>query len=337
MRNNTGQVQREVISSRDHLEPTRVEGRIVASIHGFLKRDQKEPASLLVFQFEFHPQEPRHRIKLISVQLEFADLEDRGGFAPEVHNMAPDNDFAIVTREGVPTVVTTLRASDVPQYLSGRRRQSATGGWNSALWTLYEGATRKGINCSLRTAVLLKRNGNQMFGMKLKLNVKISPGSILGLASRFLRGNSEDDDQIIFNPTLSPTAGHIDRYALGDIDRNALGEVDLAQQWNISFQDGILTGTVTAPVTLGPAQGETSNQVMWDFVRGLYPDMWYKFKRFESLSLLNLYHYQDKLIQLEKKISEARGEMVEDDITNLANLLREYRESSWILLTPCRC
>jgi hypothetical protein len=35
---------------------------------------------------------------------------------------------------------------------------------------------------------------------------------------------------------------------------------------------------------------------------GSYPEVWYQFKRFETLGLLNLYHYQDQLVNLEQQI-----------------------------------
>jgi len=73
-------------------------------------------------------------------------------------------------------------------------------------------------------------------------------------------------------------------------------------------------------------EGSTINQKLFDFSRGLYPEVWYKFKRFETLSLLNLYNYQHELVQLDKKINDAKGGMNDNDVANLRRLLQEYRK-----------
>ena len=69
---------------------------------------------------------------------------------------------------------------------------------------------------------------------------------------------------------------------------------------------------------------------LFEIARGTYPEVWYKFKRFETLSLFNLYHYQHELIELEKRITKkdvAVGRMDPDDRELLKRLLKEYRES----------
>jgi hypothetical protein len=69
---------------------------------------------------------------------------------------------------------------------------------------------------------------------------------------------------------------------------------------------------------------------LFECARGTYPEVWYKFKRFETLSLFNLYHYQHELIELEKKITKkdvAVGRADPDDRELLKRLLKEYRES----------
>jgi hypothetical protein len=69
---------------------------------------------------------------------------------------------------------------------------------------------------------------------------------------------------------------------------------------------------------------------LFECARGTYPEVWYKFKRFETLSLFNLYHYQHELIELEKKITKkdvAAGRMDPEDRELLKRLLKEYRES----------
>lgn len=87
------------------------------------------------------------------------------------------------------------------------------------------------------------------------------------------------------------------------------------------------------------AEGITINEKLYDFARGLYPEAWYMFKRFETLSLFNIYHYQHDLVQLNQKIDsykeswtglngtqiDSTKEIGEEDIMNVRKLLREYR------------
>jgi hypothetical protein len=58
--------------------------------------------------------------------------------------------------------------------------------------------------------------------------------------------------------------------------------------------------------------------------RGEYPALWYQFKRFETLGLLDLYLYQDALVQLQSKIDKASGACSDSDIENLHILLHKY-------------
>lgn len=61
-------------------------------------------------------------------------------------------------------------------------------------------------------------------------------------------------------------------------------------------------------------------------VRGESPCLWYKFKRFESLSLLNLYHLQDQLVGLDQAIGRQSGEVSPKQTAQLRTLLNEYRQ-----------
>lgn len=74
--------------------------------------------------------------------------------------------------------------------------------------------------------------------------------------------------------------------------------------------------------------------------RGQYPELWYKFKRFETLGLLNIYHYQHELIQLEKEIDKAEeqsrdkkdfqvkhpGVLTSIQLGRMRRLMKEYCE-----------
>jgi len=65
---------------------------------------------------------------------------------------------------------------------------------------------------------------------------------------------------------------------------------------------------------------------LFGFARGESPCLWYKFKRFESLSLLNLYHLQDELVTEDEKISKSGGDVTREQILKLRSLLKEYRK-----------
>jgi hypothetical protein len=72
-------------------------------------------------------------------------------------------------------------------------------------------------------------------------------------------------------------------------------------------------------------EGSTIHQKLYNCSRGLFnAQIWYQFKRFETLCLLNLYHYQHELVKLQEKIDNAKGDLEEEDIQNLRRLLREY-------------
>lgn len=83
---------------------------------------------------------------------------------------------------------------------------------------------------------------------------------------------------------------------------------------------GLVGGSLWAPYR----DDATRGQKLFDCARGVYESAWYKFRRFETLGLLNLYHYQDQLVRLEKDITRRRGEMAPKEVAELAILLREY-------------
>ncbi|MCJ1394151.1 hypothetical protein MMC18_007029 [Xylographa bjoerkii] len=70
-----------------------------------------------------------------------------------------------------------------------------------------------------------------------------------------------------------------------------------------------------------------SSVSFWEVSRGAKPELWYKFKRFESLALLNLYLYQDELVSLQRDIDYKNGEMLIEQRTRLRTLTKEYYEA----------
>lgn len=86
----------------------------------------------------------------------------------------------------------------------------------------------------------------------------------------------------------------------------------------------------------------SEHEVMVNCCLGAYPEVWYKFKRFECLSLLNLYYYQHELVSLDEEIfgtPNATHEWKPLDSTELLNLrtvIKEYRKSNQSMLNACR-
>ena len=87
---------------------------------------------------------------------------------------------------------------------------------------------------------------------------------------------------------------------------------------------------------LAKIQESTRISKLYDFSRGAYPCLWYKFKRFEGLSLFNLYLLQDELVQMEKTLRMRYGvpsrsgstkmNPKPSELEKLNGLLKEYRE-----------
>lgn len=71
---------------------------------------------------------------------------------------------------------------------------------------------------------------------------------------------------------------------------------------------------------ISPEQQETLHR----YAFGHHPEIWYKFKRFETLALINLYHHQHDLIQLEKTILQKKGVMTRDERNCLRVVLKDY-------------
>ena len=71
---------------------------------------------------------------------------------------------------------------------------------------------------------------------------------------------------------------------------------------------------------ISPEQQETLHR----YAFGHHPEIWYKFKRFETLALINLYHHQHDLIQLEKTILQKKGVMTRDERNCLRVILKDY-------------
>jgi hypothetical protein len=89
-------------------------------------------------------------------------------------------------------------------------------------------------------------------------------------------------------------------------------------------EDAVYQEKHTTLVEIG--YGRNLNEKLFNIASGKVQDVWCKFKRFDRLSLLNLCHYQDKLVELEGKIQKDPSNMTKEQIKELAELLREYRK-----------
>lgn len=71
---------------------------------------------------------------------------------------------------------------------------------------------------------------------------------------------------------------------------------------------------------------------LWNCATGAFPEVWYKFKRFETLSLHNLYHYQHELVTFQWELNrrDPKGEMSDHERQYLRKLLKEYCEHPFL-------
>jgi hypothetical protein len=228
---------------------------------------------------------------------------------------------------------------------SAKYENPATEGANGVLWFLRENEqTKAGVAPSLRAAVLLRRGTlgqNRRFLANVQIKAEVG-GSILScLLPKVLRCKSESP--VLFDPLLPPTYRlintNIDVNELRSINLTAFAEV---QSSSVPFSSpGEVESAPTAPMEqVGGSwsEGSTKDQILLNLSKGQYSQISYKFKRFEYLTILNIYNYQHKLVELEKKINEAGERTDGQDAKDLANLLREYRKwhgASWLQKSSC--
>jgi hypothetical protein len=342
-----------------------VQGFLMGEIHGFLNPTDGIRASLVVFQFRLLSSKWHQRLKYAAVSIRFADAQGREEFDPDVIHLAPNGAFMLERSTPRETMVATGgiaggllggRAGgstggfsfELQKTVERRSRMRLSGrasvegrnyGPNNAVtWVVTVDSQREnGISCSFYAAILLKRKNDDQFLAKIHLETENAGGSaILSTLGSLLRATSVGsllratsgvtDDLIAFNPSV--TVRRQLRY-----DDNELEQINLHDFADIQVLEGPhALNNSPASIERGEkfplikiAEGLTREQKLFDFSRGLYPEVWYKFKRFETLSLLNLYNYQDKLVQLDEQINKAGGELSTGDASRLAALLREYR------------
>lgn len=243
-------------------------------------------------------------------------------------------------------------------------RDRNSGEPNTAEWALSENTqTRSGIATHIRAVVLLRRiNDTSKFLAHCSIDVETAGGS---WARKLLRASVPLDDPIVFDPGV-PFPGKLDTSWLDmgnleSVDIQKLSDAVLGMHVAVGSprdeEEGVGKSAAfehnTAPVGLDSPKmgadidvtpiaadaacqkdttlieigyGRNLNETLFNIASGRVQDVWCKFKRFDRLSLLNLCHYQDKLVELEGKIQRDPSNITKDQIKELSELLREYRK-----------
>ncbi|KAH8911540.1 hypothetical protein BR93DRAFT_924223 [Coniochaeta sp. PMI_546] len=239
--------QRNNITERKGAIDVRCVGKDV--IHGYLK-DGEEPATLIIYEFQFDPRKPGRRI--ISVDAKFLFSPRNGGSEPEVLKIAPKGRMTLVQTKQTESTTNSaegkLGAAQFGAELGGtvkwektisRETTDATtivgtidtkgrnyGAPNAVSWTLMENkSTHTGVPAFFRTAVLLKREDDSEF--ESSFDIKVSADMVSRFASLF--GKTPIDDPIIYDPSMPPTN------KLRKYDTDNLGEIDLQELNLVTF------------------------------------------------------------------------------------------------------
>jgi hypothetical protein len=324
-------------------------------IHGRLDTTGGVPGTLAVFGFRLLPKSRNRRIKSAIMTISFADENGKAAYDPEVVDLAPQGDLRLFPASvdvttttqsifgGEPRVVKSTKEYSMALIGAARYDNRDNGGVNGVLWFMRENELMKyGVPSVLRAAVLLKRiagSEDRRFHAHVRVKVELVGHSILsGVMPRSLERKS--DDPIIFNPRL-PQAKPVPSY-ISHVSRD-LGCVDLTRLAFV-YESSVISSP-PGEVELAPmvmegkswSEGSTKDQILLNFSKGQFSQLSYKFKRFETLSLWNLYNYQHKLVELDKKINGEGSGMDAQDVNELARLLREYRKWHGIfwLQKPC--
>jgi hypothetical protein len=240
-------LQRQNITERKGVIDIRCVGKDV--IHGYLK-DGEEPATLIVYEFQFDPRKPGRRI--IAADVKFVFSTSNSANEPEVLKIAPKGRMTLVETKQTESITNSregkLGAAQFGAELGGsvkweksisRETTDATtivgtidlvnrnyGASNGVSWTLLENqSTHTGVPSFFRTAVLLKRKGDDEFQSTFEIKSQVD---FLSVLSR-LRGKTPKDDPILYDPAQEPTN------KLRVYDTDNLGEIDLQELSVVSF------------------------------------------------------------------------------------------------------
>ncbi|KAJ4005487.1 hypothetical protein NW752_002319 [Fusarium irregulare] len=225
-------------------------------VHGFYDDKDRQPCSLVVFDFSFTPNGPAVRIKEAYVVVKFSAMK-KGDPEPVVQAAYPKGMFGVVPtthREtsarsaginvggGSPFQVgaelkvensiecETISHSTVKGSIDKRGRN--WGDKNSVSWSLWENPkTKTGIVTSMQAPVLLRRRDMSQF--KATMTIKIVADTMSQLGSVF-KTDPKDDD-VWYDPERKGPMNEFDVKNLGKLDLKSIAGVTFL---NV-FQNGI--------------------------------------------------------------------------------------------------
>ncbi|KXX73044.1 hypothetical protein MMYC01_210089 [Madurella mycetomatis] len=329
----------------------RVRVQVSGLYHGTFSPDNATPCTLVLLTFRLDSLGRQHQFKRASIAAYFEDGQQRHQQDPEVLSLAPDgyvaltDSVAAMMTQDVGTDLDTQaqsvnagykfqRCSETPEKTSsstvtGCRKfvSEDSAHPTGAEWILQENSiTKTGIPSVSTFGLLL---GPTYSGIRAKIRIETAErgGSLLRKAKGLF---SQGFDVACFD--LDPTTTQIGNHPLALSHIESLGELKMLALVDIGFgrvvvgEEGGMTGASLASLWAQEDDDATKDteKKLLDCARGVYDAPWYKFRRFETLGLLNLYHYQDRLVRFEKDITGRRGHMDAEDAAELSTLLREY-------------
>jgi len=231
-----------------------VQGRLVAVIHGTLS--SREPASLIITDFEFAPNTKVQRLLSATITYTFEGVKPTShgptllSIAPEYLSIKRTNTDMDIRRPGV----SARSSTTTDESISGKKWDSEDGpmvvsqttvagitkwgsrqfdGPDTARWVLEENPEEKnGIPTFLRTAVLILRENKEAddpFKAGVEITVELISNSLTKGSVRKMAGKSAIDDPIVFLPnrTQEFKDGMI-------IDSRRLDKVDLDEIYRLA-------------------------------------------------------------------------------------------------------
>ncbi|KAI1128620.1 hypothetical protein F5Y10DRAFT_240150 [Nemania abortiva] len=256
-RNQRGQRQREVVTSRGNTRRSRFYVSCIAKaiIHGTKDTKCCTPATLLVYDFEFSPLKSGTRIKEVAILFEFSPRNGGSKAGPKVvaiqpcgtHTMLettePTNrklnaDFtASLDNAGLnigPKVGAEWNVSRVKKYattMTGAMPADDFGHRYQARWSLFENESQhSGVPTLLRAVILLERGkeeGDGEFLCAPSIEVKVDfKTTVLTLFS-----TNTPDHPIEFSDEYEP----FNELKSREFDPQRLASVDLESLWDCTF------------------------------------------------------------------------------------------------------
>lgn len=253
-----GKKQHRNFTGYDQKGPAVVYGRRFATVHGRLIDDDgnDKAGTLIILDWNFQSRDPDKRFKFVRINMVFAGPEGCLSWEePAVYKMVPQGRFSLLrstfTEEKKKSLAASLGiqpslvSADVsPSYelsrtteiedsvhVSGQTYLDYSQGPerdpdrpNAIEWTFSENTSqRSGLPTVVRTPVLLARETDAPFTATFSIRTKVSATSDLNMRFKKLLGQKEQDDPIVFDPTMKEKTP-LNQYS------GALHEVDLMHE-----------------------------------------------------------------------------------------------------------